>query len=334
MYNQFYQASTTPESDLALITRKGQPPQMRIYRHGWENYLNQIPVMPADDDLLQEKIAYTRSVMLHLAAELRKQDWLRNEDVPNDGEFMRNILALERPTLNMSGESFDSHAEILIAKWGKGFESPVHGHNNGYKHEEILFGKVLVTNYRMVSEDSQVVRPVNMQIVEGATAFISRFGFRKETDHFARQRLIHNFRALEYSTTLHFLPEHTRDGIDNRFYPEYFSDIETRDVVPVTPEWVNLSARIGDVILVRSSNVPDFGDHYIVITGGLIEKPHGLRRQDEQIPAPNVSAILDTFADYSTNGAILLKLKGGAAHAFRTYHQIRIEHDQVIFPNY
>jgi hypothetical protein len=64
----------------------------------------------------------------------------------------------------------------------------------------------------------------------------------------------------------------------------------------------------GEVLLVRSENVRDLGDHFIKITGAPVVKEHGLRPQTETILATNkeCSELLDEFVAW--NGSTLLKL--------------------------
>lgn len=63
----------------------------------------------------------------------------------------------------------------------------------------------------------------------------------------------------------------------------------------------------GDTLLVRSKTVPELGDHFITVTGPVVQKPHGLRPQTITIPIPgNHHPLLDKY-NY-TNGVIALKL--------------------------
>jgi len=143
--------------------------------------------------------------------------------------------------------------------------------------------------------------------------------------------IVHSFTSIGNSETLHYLPEHTRDGRDNGFVVEHFDDVYTLtegDVVPVTGQQAYYS-RIGDVLLVRSKNVPDLGVHYIVITGAPVLKPWGLRPQDVAIVAPNNRLIENWQEDEQL---VLLKLNQLAATAFREFHGIKVQDKKVIFP--
>jgi hypothetical protein len=88
----------------------------------------------------------------------------------------------------------------------------------------------------------------------------------------------------------------------------------------------------GDVVLVRSEGVPQYGDHYIVVTGGIVSKPHGLRPETETIqlyPHTDASLLLDEYKPY--NGVVALKLKKEAAKKFLDIHGIEIVDGEVKF---
>lgn len=73
--------------------------------------------------------------------------------------------------------------------------------------------------------------------------------------------------------------------------------------------------KIGDIALVRSHNVNEFGDHYIVVVGGLVQKPHGLRPETVAIPVTTyVSLLFDIFSP--VNGVTLLLLLPEARQEF------------------
>lgn len=67
------------------------------------------------------------------------------------------------------------------------------------------------------------------------------------------------------------------------------------------------AAVAGDVFLVRSNNVPYLGDHFFMVTGPLVEKPHGLRPQGVSVRASaRESAELDNYQP--VNNVIILRL--------------------------
>ncbi len=90
--------------------------------------------------------------------------------------------------------------------------------------------------------------------------------------------------------------------------------IDSSEVTRVDAEEPRTSA-IGDVYLVRSQNVASLGDHAIVIIGGLIEKPHGLRPADLSFPL--AFGHLTPLDDYDIEEPlVLLKLSDAARLRF------------------
>lgn len=324
---QTLKASMTPQSDIQKVAYAGQNPLLRQWRGGFERYMDTLPVLVESDPLLDAKADFTRTVMESLATELRDQRWIY-EKVMNVNTFERTILAIEAPKVQEG--VLTEGAEIIVAQWGAGFASHVHGHAPGYLLETILSGRGMVNTYRMVDSQSSTVRPVRTDIVSVGT-FASVFNPVNKSTPFKRSALIHNFVALETTSTLHFLPEHTRDARDNGFTPEFFEDVHHlshADVHPITAQQ-GMYLQKGEVVLVRSSNVPDLGDHYIVITGHPIVKEHGLRPQDIAIQAPHAGPVLDLYPGPLT----LLRFDGEAAKRFHEFHCIQMVDGEVVFPN-
>lgn len=330
-------ASMTPIEDLELIAAPGQPESKRRYREGYENFFNEMPVLALNDKLMVPKEHLSKEIMQTLAQQIRHDDWLKT-NYPGDGAFARTIIALEHPevitveTPSVEGEFFREGPEMVVAHWGTGFSSPVHGHAPGYMHEEVLDGKILVNTYRMVHPRSLTVRLVKTEIV-GKGTFVSEYN-EKKGYHFKRPILIHNFTALEPTNTLHYLPEHTREGRDNGFEPEYFEkefNLDESDLIRIDA-YSGMYLAPGDVALVRSTNVPEYGDHFIVITGPPVVKEHGTRPQDVAIAAPYADLLLDKY-DFQ-NGLILLKLNAAAKKNFHAFHGITMTEDhKVIMPS-
>lgn len=97
------------------------------------------------------------------------------------------------------------------------------------------------------------------------------------------------------------------------------------DVTPVDLKQI-FDLPIGSVLLVRSANVPQHGDHFIVIDGGPVMKPHGLRPSTIEISAPCGRPLLDYFADMLRNPPVIaLHLKPEAERTFLTYHRIIVK---------
>lgn len=324
-------ASAHPQSDIDSVAWSGQPEHLRQYRAGYEWYMNTLPVLSDNDHLLKEKVTFTLTTMEDLARNLKTEPWIDQKQLDHN-TFERTILAIVQPQVSQDG--LKEGAEIIVAQWGPGFASHVHGHAEGYMHEAVLKGKVLVNTYRLVDPSSTTVRPIRTDIVEPGT-FVSQYTPHNPKAVFKRQTLIHNFVALETTSTLHFLPEHTRDKRDNAFTAEFFEDVKhltPTDLIPITSQEA-MYLRKGEVVLVRSTNVPELGDHYIVITGHPIVKPHGLRPQEIAIQAPHAGQLLDFYGDkYDRKGLTLLQLKPEAAKTFREFHQIEIKDGEVVFP--
>lgn len=90
-----------------------------------------------------------------------------------------------------------------------------------------------------------------------------------------------------------------------------------------------LYMQVGDVALVRSKNVKSLGDHYIVVTGRPIEKPHGLRPQTIEIPAIGETP-LSNYGDHEM--LVILKMNNDAKQKFFNNHNICFYNDQITFP--
>lgn len=337
--NSYLKASRNPLDDINAVAYKGQSLQNRMYKSGYEKHFELLPVLEDDDQLLELKKIQTAATMNDLAKWIALDPWTATLS-PLAGGFNRTILAIEqRPIVwqQIAGEEYEpvlaekEGSEIVLARWGDGFSSPVHGHADGYLYEQLIFGKMRVNTYRVTDPVKRIARPVETKIYTGFENIASQY-----TPHqgIARGALVHNFTSIGYSASLHFVPEHTRDGRDNKFTVDRF---ETYSYRFSSSEFTQLTAqqgieqlRIGDVALVRSENVPEYGDHYIVITGKPVLKEHGLRPQDVAIHAPHAASILDKYEPVM--GLTLLKLSDRAARLFHVFHGIVVDGDNVIFP--
>lgn len=86
----------------------------------------------------------------------------------------------------------------------------------------------------------------------------------------------------------------------------------------------------GDVVLVRSDNLSDLGDHYIVVVGPPVQKPHGIRPETVTMKVEGSHHyLLDEYPAY--NGVIALKLKAGPKEKYLRQHNIQVINGKVIF---
>lgn len=336
----YLKASKEPVKAIDLVSYEGQNPKLRQYQAGFEPYFNQLPrfdKIEGDDSMTDVKLAFTRSVMKDLST-LLASDFI-STTFPNEGEFERTIIAIEDPThipprsqVEDPKGQYIAGKQLIVAHWGKGFESPVHGHATGYLHEQLLNGKLKLNTFRIVDEENKVVIPYKTEIITPGV-FISDYVPENPNNKWSRQTLVHSFNVLEPSTSLHYLPEYNRDGRDNQFSVKHFSDentITVDDVERITSK-DGMYLRPGDVVLVRSTNVPEYGDHFIVVLGPPVMKEHGLRVQDWSIMATDRdTALLDQFE--MKMGLTLLKLKPEMKEKFLKFHGAEVN-EKVEFVN-
>jgi hypothetical protein len=323
-FNRFatLKASKDAERHLQLIAPAGQTPERRGYRAGYEHYLNKMPILHHTDELLDAKVLFTKQIVQALARELRGASWVQ-QHTPDAYGFTRTVIAMEPPIV---GASITEGTELVIAHWGNGHTSPVHGHADGYMHEEVLTGRMRVNHYRIVDPINRVVRPYKTEIV-GPGTFASRYSM---PNPIPRANLVHNFTAIGDTHTLHYLPEHTREGRDNRFAVEFFDEeynLGPEHVTQITAAQ-GMYLQKGEVLLVRSQNVPEYGDHYMVVTGPPVIKEHGMRVEDVAIAAP-MNFLLDMFEPKL--GVTLLQLNVEARAAFHAFHGITVQNNEVKF---
>lgn len=327
--SKYLTPSTTPREDIAKLAYEGQPAHLKQYREGYEHFMAHMPILDNSDLQLNNNVVITNQVMKVLSDALIADEWVK-EELP-ENTFKRTIVAIAVPEDSFFG--LQEKSELVVAQWGKGYKSPVHGHATGYLYEQVLSGRIRVNTYRISNIESKVVRPYRTEIQSAGDAFVSKYAPHNEMNYYARQTLVHNFEAIGKSnSTLHYLPEHTRDGRDNGFTVEHWSAkavLKPHEFTRVTSQEAFYSQK-GEVILVRSINVPDYGDHFIVITGHAVMKPHGLRPQDWAIMAStNDTVVLDTFEPEM--GLVLLKLSDKAAESFRNFHGISMEDGIIRF---
>ena len=312
---QFLKHSQRPKDVLEALATPGQPAIYRMHIPGFGHHMNRMPVIDARQEDQSEAIDLTRIVLAEMFDDVARNLGTMGLPKIEDDKFGRIILAVEDPVHGPSNELIGK-SEIVLALWGKGFMSPCHGHAPGYINEALMTGAFDVNLYREFGDPRARMARL-FKTIEQRESGIFYEEYVRDTGKNPRSAVIHNFQATEYSTSLHYLPEHVRNGADNRFTPVMGEvrefELKDSEVSRVNPETV-MKSEVGDVYLVRSNNVPDLGDHYIVITGGLIEKPHGKRPDDIVFSiAEGETTPLDSYAG---EPLVLLKLNDKRVHAF------------------
>lgn len=325
-------ASATPIEDIQRVSYPGQPAHMHMYKSGYERYLEAMPVVTdtTDGSIALDQAAGAFDM---LADELEDKSWI-HENMPKDGEFDRTIIGIEAPIMGCNGLPNGSYVqkegkELVVARWGNGYASPVHGHSDGLILETLISGAMIVNTYRMV--DDITARPQGTKLYTGLSNIARAFNKHMDTTH-PRPHLIHNFVSLGPSVSLHYVPEHTRDGRDNQFKVEWFEknyDLKNH-VTRLTLEQA-VMLQPGAVALVRSSRAKEYKDHFIVITPGVVSQPYGVRQNHEIIPTSGHVDILD---DYDGQEFVFLVLDAHATNAFMEFHDMHVEGGVYIFDDH
>ena len=302
---KYLKASKNAVKDIRKVSYEGQKPQMRRYHTGLESFFEQIPRKIKS----AKRVEMARRWLDALAKVLilTKNNLLTLHVSPKS--FKRTILALEKPKKLESGE-YKAGSEIIVAHWGAGFTSPVHGHKPGYLYERLLTGKVILNNFRLMEDG--MVRPT-VSVLHGPGMVTDEFIPDKTEE---RQFFIHNYEVIEQSTSLHILSEFNRDGRDNTFKVEYFEDLFTIKPTPIKRSSI-ANLPIGSVVAVRSSNAPDYGDHYIVMNKG-----------SHFVIKSNIKA----FAN-STKQDLFLLLNSEDQYHFHIFHNLSTREGKVIPSN-
>lgn len=98
--------------------------------------------------------------------------------------------------------------------------------------------------------------------------------------------------------------------------------IAEKDVTRVTLE-ESLNSQRGDVYYVRSPQVGEMGDHIILMVGGFVRRPHGMRPNSIAFgPLPKDEITPLNAYDDRDEGLVLLRLNDIARQAFYNHHGI------------
>lgn len=336
---QFLSPSRDPESAIERLSEPGSDPIKRMWRPGFDHLMSEMPVIDPRQEDQSLQVAMTAEVLSRMAALVEER--LPHLNLPHigDGQFGRVILAIEEP--KEVGGKLVPGTEIVLAIWGKGFASPVHGHAAGYLHEQLIQGAFDVHLFRGIGESSSRLA-VYDRTIQQTEPGIFYSEFKRERGQEKRSEVIHNFVARQLTYSLHYLPEHVRNGVENMFsvvntpesgaLPAWTQTLPYRpgfevtadEVTRATPASLAKNLEVGDTFLVRSKSVPFLGPHFAVITSTeFVEKPHGLRPQDVSIPLPHTLATpLDNFGVQDT--LVLLKLNDAARDRLHEHYGIRL----------
>ncbi|GEM_PF-805761 len=318
---EFLRASTQPEAVLPRLLNPN-PLGFTTYRPGFEGYFERIPRMDPTRPYPTEEVEQTRRVLGELAmAVLEREDAM---DLPQveDGKFGRVVLGLEDPS---EGEDrvLVPGTEVIIALWGRGFKTPVHGHKVGYLHEALVKGSIDISMYERLRSGRLDARfALFDRTVQQREPGIFCSAFTQDVGQLERSAVIHNFAALEPTMTLHYLPEHIRDARGNKFEVVGKKNDREFEVDESNVQRMQLedfiASNVGDVYLVRSPSVPQYGDHYVLIVGGIVQKPHGMRPDDVLFSAGSGTPL----KSYGKDELVIFKLSGAARNAFYEHYAI------------
>lgn len=318
MSQSFLKPSKHPISILDSVAHKGQLPSRRMYREGYEQFMALLPRLDPADDMFFYNMDVSKLAMRQLHHELLISQWVFKEDVPKEGDMNRTILAIDE----------DSHSELVLTKWGNGFKASAHGHAAGFMYEQVLSGMFKHTTYRVVDTEKMIVRPVETKVFAAGDVMSQEYFMPHES--LSHGAIVHSVESVGFSTCVHYINQHPTDGTQNVFTPMYFDDVweyENQDLIRISSKEA-MYLRKGSVILVRSQNIPEYGDHYMIVTGAPIMKNHGLRPQEFSIEAPT-NKVLSKYEP--VHGLILLELQEEAREAFHQFHGISMKDGEVVF---
>lgn len=340
----YLRPATDPEAVIDSLAMEHQPPIRRMYRPGYQELMGKMPCIDATKHDQGPEIAITKEILAEIGVRVTRALLDGSLNLPNieNGEFGRVILAIEEPTVH--GQEITPGAEVVLALWGKGFYSPVHGHAPGFINESLLQGAFDVNLFERVG--SRDVRQARYsRTIQQREPGIFYEEFVQNVGNDPRSSVIHNFRAIGEGMTasLHYLPEHVRDGNANRFnvvntpesapVPNYINTIphrpgfelkegEYKEVNPQDVLGKVKDKQYGTVYLVRSDNVSFLGVHYVIITGPMTQKLHGMRPQDKTILVPHDEVTPldnDTIHDKTVR---ILELSPEAQSRFYKHYEI------------
>lgn len=94
--------------------------------------------------------------------------------------------------------------------------------------------------------------------------------------------------------------------------------LTTNDVVKIDTKQA-MYLQKGDVALVRSTNVAEYRDHFMLVTGPIVKKEHGMRPKVDVYRAEDGDSMLLDIIATGHEMAVILKLKDPAKMKFMEY---------------
>lgn len=322
-----FKASDTPIMDLHALAVQNQNPKISHYKQGYEYAFNAMPKI--DSVSTNWEHAAMDAQMSHLVHKLYDIPWVWH-NIPIKGNILRTVIAMEKPECN--GMTLNDGSELIVVNWKPGFKTPAHGHARGYMHERLIFGKMRQGTYRIVDPHKRIVRPIGVEVF-GNTDQIIDAGFNHDNG-IENGAFIHDFTILEPTATLNLVPNHPKDTNGNTYIIEEFGfkhiSFQLEKLLPISTG-ATLKLPPGEVILVRSKNTKDLGDHFYVIDAPPHEKPVGMRPVGHAIQASSdFSRLLDTVWQHDSSVEIF-RLMPEVRDWFLEWHGIQVQ-KTIVFP--
>jgi len=175
------------------------------YQPGFEFYLNYIPVIHGKDDpKIGEKKDYIADIIGDLAERLMQESWvLDNWPAPHQ-MLNRVMLGIDEVT----------GGELVMVRWNP-IETPIHGHQYGQMIDFLVKGKAKEIEYEIQDEKQRKVQEIGFH--EFKSMEVLSNDFHAAETLVSRGALIHKFIPIMKCITLHYIPEHPRDGKGNLF---------------------------------------------------------------------------------------------------------------------
>lgn len=199
-----YFRAMAPRNAETLLQRININPD-NSYKSGYERYLDYLPVIHGNDDPAKDrKLLNIEGIIKDLAENLLNQVWVF-ENWPAPGKMLnRVILGIDQIT----------GGELILVRWNT-IETPIHGHQYGQMIDFLVAGKAKEIEYEVSNEKARIVTEIGYS--EFGNMSILSNDFHSAESNLSRGALIHRFIPLTKCITLHYIPEHPRDGRGNLF---------------------------------------------------------------------------------------------------------------------